>query len=1027
MKQLLTAIFVLFISLAATAQEEKSIVIEQNSFRSVQTDALTGVNIDPIGLDYSKRPCARLKVKVNRMTKAEIDGIEVKVITNNAVMKCKTAEYDNGLIIELTAKPQTRFYFHHDEFGDSNEVILDLEADKEYRLDAHLNQTFSIIVNSNVSGADVYLDDVFKGQTSDALSLTIQEVMIGQHNLTLKYGNLKYNQTIEVNKGNISFRQNINTEASKPQFVVFAIEPKNAVVMIDNKLYTPQDGIVTAVFESGSYNYTISAKNYHDHSGTFSVSGSKVEKIINLTPAYGYLEVNAESLKGAAVFVDNELIGTVPIKSGILSSGKHSVRIVKELYDAHTATVTISDNKTTTYNPSLSADFATVTLTAPEGAEIWVNGEKRGTSKWIGRLSTGAYIFEARKAGHSSSSLAQTITASPAQQSYSLAAPNPITGTVTITSTPAMADVVVDGTFAGRTPISLDNLLIGQHTIVISKEGYSKFTQTISLTKDKSINIAAELIKGSVGPYKVGDYYDSNGRKGVVTTVDATGYKGTIILLPQSATQADVRPYKVGDIVEVDGVKGVVFQVNTDGYSGKVVSMAQSANKLIWSKSSGKKLSISNTKDGHSNTAKISNLSNFPAFEWCKNLGEDWYLPAQDELTAIYKNKAAIDKCMSTKLGYNTYWSSTEYGPYVAYTVGMKSGRTAYYDGECNKSSAKYYVRAVAKFGGTTSYFDATTDMPKTSSPYKVGDFYNENGKAGVVLTVDKCGRNGTLVSLVDGGCNLEDSEESGKEWYMPSISVLEDIAVKKYKWLNYTLSKHGEPIGPHLYICYPAKWRSINSIGDSDSYRWVYDCVKNHSRTTVASRKGGSANLPQGAKWRAISKFGNGDTQGPYEVGDYYRENGKEGVVFEVTPDGMHGKIVNIGTYKKEGWQPRKSKLKFVGATDANDGRKNMEIITNQVGWLSLYPAFAYCAKLGCDWYLPAINEVEKIIKIKESFNTYSKHPLDNKYDFIFSSTEVDKKTYKTWFYSGKTTSHSSQNDKREYHWYRILPVTTF
>lgn len=75
----------------------------------------------------------------------------------------------------------------------------------------------------------------------------------------------------------------------------------------------------------------------------------------------------------------------------------------------------------------------------------------------------------------------------------------------------------------------------------------------------------------------------------------------------------------------------------------------------------------------------------------------------------------------------------------------------------------------------------------------------------------------------------------------------------------------------------------------------------------------------------------------------------------------------------------------------------------------------------------LAATAQEEKIIKIKESFNTYSKHPLDNKYDFIFSSTEVDKKTYKIWYYSGETNSYSQQTDKRNYNFYRILPVTTF
>ena len=140
MKRFFSLCIALLSACAAFAQAEKSIIIDASKFRPVQTDALTGVNIDPIGLDYSKRPCARLKIKINRMTVEEINGIEVKVATNNAVMKCQTAQYDTGLIVEMTAKPDTRFYFHHNEFGDSNEVCLNLEPNKEYYLEAYLNQ-----------------------------------------------------------------------------------------------------------------------------------------------------------------------------------------------------------------------------------------------------------------------------------------------------------------------------------------------------------------------------------------------------------------------------------------------------------------------------------------------------------------------------------------------------------------------------------------------------------------------------------------------------------------------------------------------------------------------------------------------------------------------------------------------------------------------------------------------------------------------------------------------------------------------
>ena len=220
MKRLFTILISIFITFSVAAQAEKSIVIEQKSFRAVQTDALTGVNIDPIGLDYSKRPCARLKVKINRMTKAEIDGIEVKLATNNQLTKCKTAEYDNGLIIEMTAKPQTRFYFHHDEFGDSNEVCLDLEAGKEYYLEAYLNQLYSIVVMSNIADAEVFIDDVLQGRTDTNNQCSIRDVLPGKHTLKIQSGATVAQNIIEVHGANFFFKLDLPTAANSVKYKI---------------------------------------------------------------------------------------------------------------------------------------------------------------------------------------------------------------------------------------------------------------------------------------------------------------------------------------------------------------------------------------------------------------------------------------------------------------------------------------------------------------------------------------------------------------------------------------------------------------------------------------------------------------------------------------------------------------------------------------------------------------------------------------------------------------------------------------
>lgn len=216
MKHLLTLLIAVFISFAAVAQSEKSIVIEQSSFRAVQSDALTGVNIDPIGEDSSRRPCARIKVRINRMTKEDINAIEVRIATNNELRKCKTAEYDNGLIIEMTAKPNSRFYVYHPRLGCSNEVNVNLESNKEYRIDAYLNQLLSITVMSDAVGADVYIDDMYRGQIGANSTLVVHGISANKHFLVLQYADKKIEQDINVNSENFVFVSNLKSSQQQP-------------------------------------------------------------------------------------------------------------------------------------------------------------------------------------------------------------------------------------------------------------------------------------------------------------------------------------------------------------------------------------------------------------------------------------------------------------------------------------------------------------------------------------------------------------------------------------------------------------------------------------------------------------------------------------------------------------------------------------------------------------------------------------------------------------------------------------------
>lgn len=1234
MKKLLLSLVAILSFAVAAAQEEHSIIIDQSSFRPIQSDALTGVAIDPIGKDSSRRPCARIKVKINRMTREEINAIDVKIHTNNELIKCKTAEYDTGLILEMTALPVTRFYFYHPEFGYSNEVNLKLDADKEYYIEASLNQTYSIVVNCNVTDADVYIDGVFKGRTSNNYSLTVSEVMVGAHTLRVDYGGIKHEQKIMVNKDSIQFRQIINTEASKPQFVVFVVQPADAILMIDNSVYPLQDGATSIMLENGTYNYTISAQDYHDLRGTFTVAGTKVEKELRLNPAYGWLSVIGGSLEGGAVYVDNKLVGTAPIKEFKLSSGEHQIRIIKELYKPYIETVTIRDNQTTNCTPSLAADFANVYITAPEGADIWINGNQKGSGSWSGKLAAGVYLFEARKAGYKSSSMSQTISASSATQNYTLPAPTPIVGSLIVQGTPVMADVTVDGKSVGRLPLSLDNLLIGSHNVAVSKDGYAAHTQSITIAEGKTATITVALKKqteqsysntptyntssniSSGKSYKVGDYYNENGLRGVVFEVSADGKSGKIVnmsesdggllwtnikseqkrkigttdqydgennmntvkLLPNwessypvfaycanlgngwylpaseelkllllndkvhdavnhtleanggkklsikkdprwywSSTEGSYvssdkitsaklvrlnyddigehgkdlsysftrtraihkfgngisssnysssssnyssssystsgKSYKVGDLYNENGKKGVVIWTDASGRYGKIVSLEKSSSEMAWASAyedCNKRHGTADQHDGYKNMQKIQSIpgwrEKFPPFAWCADLGEGWYLPTVNELWLIYKNRDIIRPKLHNVVSNDYYYTSTEVDTDVktAFAVNVFDNTVINYNG---LKFSKYYVRAVATFG-TPSFSHRAT-----SGPYKVGDYYNENGKEGVVFRVNASGTSGMIVSLNDYltmWANRDEYESEtkrkikavdedngwnnftivksisswekkypafawcanlGSGWYLPATNELKSLLLDSavYNAVNSTLKSIGAPeLAKARETKHSEYWLSTESDAKpingsyqactiSMGWEFVSDSFKYNQCLVRAVAKFGSNSSSSSNNYSSSSSnysSSSYSTSGKsYRIGDYYNENGKEGVVFEVDATGKHGKIISVAYsgYDKA-WALGAEQKRFIGATDAYDGEKNMAVVKRQSNWRNNYPVFAWCASLGDGWYLPAKEEWKVIYSLKSKLESKLKHKIDV---FFWTSTE-NKEMYK-------------------------------
>lgn len=116
-----------------------------------------------------------------------------------------------------------------------------------------------------------------------------------------------------------------------------------------------------------------------------------------------------------------------------------------------------------------------------------------------------------------------------------------------------------------------------------------------------------------------------------------------VFLIYTSNLFAQVSDVKKGDILVINGVKGIVFSVDETGCHGTMMSIKAFRGKdnLFCSKTSLlRKLSMASSTDGKANTEELISyvsskgldLAEFPVFNWCKSLGEGWYIPSIEQL-----------------------------------------------------------------------------------------------------------------------------------------------------------------------------------------------------------------------------------------------------------------------------------------------------------------------------------------------------------------------------------------------------------
>lgn len=520
---------------------------------------------------------------------------------------------------------------------------------------------------------------------------------------------------------------------------------------------------------------------------------------------------------------------------------------------------------------------------------------------------------------------------------------------------------------------------------------------------------------------------------------------------PIPVAPATTGPYAVGDFYS-DGIsQGIVVTVDPKGNYGTMVALTEFPDKLAWS-TVYDITNANDTEDGRLNMATVAAIDpeyeNYPAFQACADLGAEWYLPAQKELQHL---RNVLDKVNPTLESHGfeaidsetEYWSSSEADSFMdamAFTADMG------FPGMIGQQKQLLFkVRAFSPFG--------TVPEPN----FTVGKIYEKDGVKGLIYWVSDDDSYARIISLEetkaaygpigtaigarstsDGEKNLKAAKaadatlasypafkacaDMGDVWYLPSLQELKEIAASA-KGLNEFLTSAGAT--PLTYGYY---WSSTEFSADAENSAVAVSL-------TDSGELGSSKTVERLS--RAIAIVGDRpEAPESFCIGDLFYE-GTElvGIVFEVSEDGQHGKILALTNEQQAGrvdnaiWDKRNT-TPLIGASSTTDGEENMLAARTADPELSNLPAFAVCAAKGDGWYLPALDEMTAIANLKGTLNPLltangGKAIATGNNDEYWTSTESPRDTPER-VYSVKPAD-ASNFDYRKYFYLKVRPIKKF
>jgi|GEM_PF-522118 len=200
--------------------------------------------------------------------------------------------------------------------------------------------------------------------------------------------------------------------ATSPQGVgtlVITTNPTGADVFLDAQSIGKTPLTIPKVAE-GLHQLTITLKGYVTLSKNIEVRVSQTATVKEiLSQQTGAIDLQSTPA-GADCWVDGKYIGKTPRKIQVVVVGKHSVKMTLPNYSDYTGETNVEANETAVVNAPLAGLPGRILVTsAPDGAEVYIDGKKAGVTPYSGQIASGSHQVRASMNGYQSGEEAVVI------------------------------------------------------------------------------------------------------------------------------------------------------------------------------------------------------------------------------------------------------------------------------------------------------------------------------------------------------------------------------------------------------------------------------------------------------------------------------------------------------------------------------------------------------------------------------------------------------------------------------------------